>query len=805
MERASLYAGPSRLAVVGFAFRFPGPPGEGFWTALREGRDLLGSVPESRWPVDSFYHPRRSEPGATYTRASGSIGDIDGFDAAFFGMSPREAAQLDPQQRLLLELTWEAFEAGGIRPSSLRGRRASVHIGFSGSDLAHRMSGELGAVDGFSMTGVAGSIAANRLSYFFDLRGPSMAIDTACSSSLVAFHLACESILRGESELAVTGAVSLQLHPFPYIGFAKAGMLSRRGLCSPFDAQADGYVRSEGAAVMLLKRLDEARAAGDRIFAVVAGSAVNSDGKTSALTVPSCEAQTALLREVYARACIDPSEIDLLEAHGPGTAVGGPVGARALGQALGSLRDARSPLRIGSVKSNLGHLETAAGMAGLVKAIYCLRERAIPPSIHFRDPNPQIAFREWNLSVVTENTPLEPGRRGVIGVNAFGFGGANAHVILESGEAPRPASAPDGGPAPLVVSARSEDALPAAASRHAQWLRERPELPLRDIAWSAAFHRDLLEYRAVLFGADRDRLARELTSFARAAPGASQPGIVTGRALAKPAGPVFVYCGNGSQWAGMGRRLLAEVPEFRRAVDAIDACLARRSGFSVRAGLEAADCAALLEAAEFAQPLLFAIQVGVTETMHAWGVVPSAVVGHSVGEIAAAWACRALSLDQAVQVVCERSTAQAKTRGDGMTALVLGEDAARALLQRSPAARRLVIAAVNSPTSVTLAGERGDLEAFEGELSARSLSFRRLAIGYAFHSPAMDPPEQALKRSLLSLRPGAARLPFYSTVAREPMVGEALDAGYWWRNVREPVQFARAVGALAAGGASLFV
>src|SRR5678815_987098 len=256
MERAGAHAGGNRVAVVGFAFRFPGPSGEGFWRALREGRDLLGTVPASRWPAESFYHPRRSEPGAAYTLAGGSLGDITGFDAAFFGLSPREAVQLDPQQRLLLELTWEAFEAGGIPPSSLRGSRSSVHIGFSGSDLSHRMAGDLDAVDAFSMTGVAGSIAANRLSYFFDLRGPSMAVDTACSSSLVAFHQACESILRGESDFAVTGAVSLQLHPFPYVGFSKAGMLSRRGRCTPFDAQADGYVRSEGAGIVLLKRLE---------------------------------------------------------------------------------------------------------------------------------------------------------------------------------------------------------------------------------------------------------------------------------------------------------------------------------------------------------------------------------------------------------------------------------------------------------------------------------------------------------------------------------------------------------------------
>jgi len=336
MERADLPLRPNRIAIVGLAYRFPG--GEDFWPALCAGRNLVSTVDAQRWSRDAFYHPRKAAPGSTYTVAGGSLGDVSGFDAAFFGISPREAAQLDPQQRILLELSWEAFESGGIPPASVRGSRSSVHIGFSGSDYGHRAMHDFAAMDAFSMTGIAGSIAANRLSYFYDLRGPSMAVDTACSSSLVAVHQACQSLLAGEAELAMAGAVNLHLHPFPYIAFSKAGMLSPRGVCSPFDAEGDGYVRSEGAAIVLLKRLEDAVAAGNRIYAVIAGTCVNSDGKTSSLTVPSGEAQTALLSDVYSRACIDPAEIDYIEAHGTGTAVGDPIEARALSEALGKRR-----------------------------------------------------------------------------------------------------------------------------------------------------------------------------------------------------------------------------------------------------------------------------------------------------------------------------------------------------------------------------------------------------------------------------------------------------------------------------------
>jgi phthiocerol/phenolphthiocerol synthesis type-I polyketide synthase C len=803
MERAIVPAGAERLAVVGFAFRFPGPPGEGFWTALCEGRNLIGTVDAARWSTDLFHHPRKNEPGTAYTRAAGSLGDIGGFDAAFFGISPREAASLDPQQRLLLELSWEAFESAGIAPSSVRGSRSSVHIGFSGSDYGQRGLDDMASVDAFSMTGVAGSIAANRLSYFFDLRGPSMALDTACSSSHVAFHQACRSILCGDSQLALTGAVYLQLHPFPFVAFSKATMLSKRGICSPFDAEGDGYVRAEGAAIMLLKRLDQAIAEGNRVYAVIAGSALNADGKTSSLTVPSCEAQAALLRDVYSQACIDPAEIDYFEAHGTGTPVGDPIEARAIGEAIGRQRP--TPLPIGSVKSNLGHLETAAGMAGLVKAIYCLRHRAVPPSIHFRTPNPHIAFRDWNLEVVTATRALDPKKRLVIGVNSFGFGGANAHVILESPppqvRSRRVRHARKVGtahPVSLRISARSEPALREAAGLHAQWLRSREDLSLYDIAYSAAFHRDWLEHRAVAFGEDRASLAAALESFAA---GAEAPGIVSGRALAEPCGPVFLYSGNGSQWPGMGQKLLAENAVFRKAVAAVDEKFSAFGSFSVLEGLGRDDVAELLEATEHAQPLLFAVQVGLTEMLREWGIEPAAVAGHSVGEIAAAWACGALTLEQATEVVYHRSRCQARTRGAGaMTAVAANESAVRGLLQED-----LTLAAVNSPAGVTVSGPVPALEALEAELGRRGVSFKRLGLDYAFHSRAMAPIEDEVRAALDALRPRAAKLPFYSTVTGARLEGEVLDAGYWWRNISQPVQFKRVVDALAAEGASVFV
>ena len=597
-------------------------------------------------------HPLKSSPGTSYTFAAGSLGDIAGFDAAFFGISPREAVQMDPQQRILLELAWEACEDAGIPPSHLQGSRCGVFVGVSATDYAYRLADDLGAIDATTMTGNTASIAANRLSYVFDLRGPSMAVDTACSSSLVAFHQACRSILSGESSAALAGGIGLHLHPFGFVGFSKASMLSRRGRCTPFDAGGDGYARSEGGALVLLKRLDDAIADGDRVLAVVLGSALNTDGRKKGLTVPSHRAQEDLLREVYRRCGIAPEEIDYLEAHGTGTAVGDPIETRALGDALGRHRPAGRPLLIGSVKSNIGHLEVASGMAGLMKALLCLEHRQIPPTIHIKVPNPNIDFDAWNLRAVTDPTPLDAGRRLVVGVNSFGFGGANAHVILASPELPggNPAGVPVGGSPggsapPLVLSARGGPALVALARAMADHLRARPDQELYDVAAALVQRREALSHRLAVFAEGREAIAEALTRFAQ---GESPAGLVTGRLLARAQGPVFVFSGNGSQWVGMGQALLEEDGSFRAAVEAVDALFVPLGGFSIAAELQRPASAERLAATEVAQPLLFAVQVGLTRLLADRGMTPAAVVGHSVGEVAAAWACGSLTLAQAV-------------------------------------------------------------------------------------------------------------------------------------------------------------
>jgi phthiocerol/phenolphthiocerol synthesis type-I polyketide synthase C len=555
------------VAVIGFSFRMPGGTDEALWQALLAGRDLVTSVEADRWSQDTLLHPNKTEPGTSYTFAAGSIGDIAGFDAAFFGISPREAEQMDPQQRVLLEMAWEAFEQAGIPPSSMRGSRCGVYVGLSSVDYAYRRADDLGAIDATTMTGNAGSIAANRLSYVFDLHGPSMTIDTACSSSLVAFHQACQSIRSQETDAALVGGISLHLHPYGFIGFSKASMLSRQGRCRVFDAGADGYVRSEGGGVVLLKPLSRALADGNRILAVVAGTGVNSDGRKAGLTVPSHEAQAELLREVYARAGIAPEDIDYFEAHGTGTAVGDPLETRAIGEAIGRHRPPENPLPIGSIKGNIGHLEAAAGMAGLFKALHVLRDRRVPANLHVHTINPHIDVHAWNLAPVTE--PLDLGdERLVVGVSGFGFGGTNAHAVLTSYQKEEQAvggrsALPEthGLPIPpLLLSARSPQALRDVSRDMAQHLLAREDQTDYDIAYSAAYHRDVYPHRLAASGVDRHTLAHALEQFGITG---AAVGITLGKHRPEASAPAFVYSGNGSQWVGMGLQLFEDDAVFR--------------------------------------------------------------------------------------------------------------------------------------------------------------------------------------------------------------------------------------------------
>ena len=481
---------PKRVAITGFSFRFPSTDISRYWQDLINGRDLVTEVEPQRWAQETLLHPNKKHPGTSYTFAAGSIGDISTFDAGFFGISPREASLMDPQQRLLLEMSWEAMENSGIKPSSLRGSQCGVFIGIASSDYSYRLADDLAAIDSSVATGNTASIAANRISYFFDLCGPSMAIDTACSSSMVALHQACRSILSGESIQSFAGGISLHLHPYGFLIFSKASMLSSQGRCRVFDASGDGYVRSEGGGVFFLKDYDQAISDGNPILAVVANSTINTDGRKSGLTVPNPKSQVALLKQAYAQAGIDPAEIDYLEAHGTGTAVGDPIEAQAIGNALGQYRPLDRPLLIGSVKSNIGHLEAASGVAGLVKALYCIQHRMVPATIGFETPNPNIPFNELNIEVVTKNRPLKKNGKLIVGVNSFGFGGANAHVILESHEQPRSSNRkpPPEALLPIILSAKDETALKQAAREFSLFLKKQDQSVLYDIAYNAAFN-----------------------------------------------------------------------------------------------------------------------------------------------------------------------------------------------------------------------------------------------------------------------------------------------------------------------------
>lgn len=792
-----------RVAIIGCSLRIPGSSTSSFWQDLIDKRDLVTEVDPTRWSVEHYLHPAKEHPGSSYTFAAGSLGDLSLFDAGFFGLSPREVSQMDPQQRLLLEMSWESMESAGIPPSSLRGSHCGVFIGIASVDYGYRLADDLSAIDTSTGTGTAPSIASNRISYFFDLHGPSISMDTACSSSLVAFHQACRSILSGETEMALTGGISLHLHPIGFIVFSKANMLSRKGRCRVFDESGDGYVRSEGGGVFLLKEYHQALADGDPILAVVANSAVNTDGSKSGLTVPNVHAQISLMRRTYDQAGISPDQIDYIEAHGTGTAVGDPIEARAIGEALGKRRE--SPLPIGSVKSNLGHLETASGVAGLAKALYSIQHRALPATIGITRLNPHIHFEEWNIEVVTDTRSLPQSGRIIIGVNSFGFGGANAHVILESppeSEALQAATHPAPQQAiPLHLSARSDAALRSVAAGFADFLTQ-TEPDFYATAWSAHYRREQHSRGLLIYARSRKEAVQALTRFAKTGEARE---VYLGDRIKGASLPAFVYSGNGCQWERMGKRLLAESETFRQTITVIDRLFAHFSDYSLLKELTGANGPDRFAATEIAQPALFALQVGITMMLRERGVEAAAVVGHSVGEVAAAWACGALSLADAVEVIYFRSQFQGRTAGQGeMTAVNLGTPEMLQLLQQ-PEFDQVCLAGSNSSRGVTLAGPADRLTRVEMLLERRSITFKRLRLNYAFHSPSMDPIKEGLISKLAGIKPQAEKIPFISTVSGKSLPGSELTADYWWRNVRKRVRFKCAVDRLIENGINTFV
>ncbi|MGG5821423.1 SDR family NAD(P)-dependent oxidoreductase [Falsiroseomonas sp. HW251] len=780
------------IAILGAACRLPGAPDlDSFWALLESGTDAVTTLPADRFTQAAFLHPRRSEPGRSYTFAAGHVGDAYGFDAGAFGISPREASEMDPQQRILLEVTLGALEDAGWRPSAVAGQEVGVFVGGSSTDYAELRLPDHAGADRYFMTGNALSILSNRITNVFDLRGPAETIDTACSSSLVALDAACRALAEGRMPAALAAGVQMLLSPYAFVGFSRAGMLSPTGRCRAFDAAADGYVRAEGAGALVLKRLDDAVRDGDAIRGVILATGVNSAGRTIGLSLPNRDAQARLIRCVMDRAGVAPERVGYFEAHGTGTVVGDPAEAWAIGSTAAAGRAARLP--VGSVKTNVGHLEPASGIAGLLKAMLVLEKRVVPATLHQDTPNPHIDFDALNIRVPAAKEALDAPEDAVAGVNSFGFGGTNACALIGPAPAAKRVRAKDGLAPPLLISARSAAALQELASRWQARLEQANAKQAAPLARGAARHRDLLPHRLALRGS-----ASALAAWRE---NGTADGVTSGVAAAQGA-VCFVFSGNGAQYAGMARDALRHSRSFARAMDAADAALAPLLGWSPRARIEAGVNAEELAATDVAQPLLFAIQVAMLPALAEQGLAPAMVLGHSVGEVAAAQAAGLLTLDQAARLVVARSRHQHARQGVGrMAALNATPEEAEALV----AGTQVEIAAFNAPAALTLAGPAEDLDAVRVAAEAKRLAFVPLDLDYAFHSAAMDPVRDALLDDLSTLECGAPAIPMLSSVSGTALGAGETDAAYWWRNLREPVRFDAAVRAAIARGARIFV
>ena len=777
-----------QIAIVGLSGRFPGganSPDE-LWDLLKSGRDGVGELQGDRWDL-GWHNPDQERQDRIYTRACGVLDRIDGFDAEFFGVSPREAQQIDPQQRLLLELAWEAFEDAGIPARSVAGENIGVYVGISSNDYA-QMSSD-GGPNAYSNTGSAFSIAANRLSYVFDLHGPSFSVDTACSSSLVCLHQAAQAVQNGECDAALAGGVSILMHTRPWLGFARASMLSPDGRCKSFDESGNGYVRSEGGGLVLIKRLEDAEAAGDNILGVIRATGINSDGRTLGLSMPNGDAQAALLEELYAEANIAPERVFYVEAHGTGTSVGDPIECGALGRVLGATRNDGSVCHIGSIKSNIGHLEPASGIAGLSKVLLALKHREIPANLHYHNPNPKIAFDDWRLQVVDKPLPL-PSEPVVMGINSFGFGGTNAHAIIEEYIAANDVVTLKS-PSHLVISASSEGALRDLAREYSDLLRQ-PGADYATIAHAAATSRSPLRMRLVIAASGCGDAVTKLEAWLNGTP---EPGTAQGVAEKATVPTAFVFSGNGPQWWGMGRELLASNATFHATVAEVDQIFYPLSGWSLLDEMAKPQEEERIALTEVAQPMLFAQQMGLNAVLRGAGINPSAVFGHSVGEVAAACACGALTLEQATLVVFHRSREQSRTAGVGKMA-ALGIDAEAAQKAINSIGGWMEVAAINGPAAVTVAGNEDMLTKLVDKFEAEGKFARMLKLDYPFHTQAMEPIKEGLLDALRDLTPSSGQIPFISTVTGEILDGQDLGANYWFRNVREQVNFHGAVTSL---------
>lgn len=787
------------IAVIGIGCRFPGganSPSE-YWQMLLDGVDAIREIPASRWVADDWYDPDLRASGKMNTRWGSFVENVAQFDPAFFGIAPREAAAMDPQQRLILEVTWEALWNAGIAPEQLGGSQTGVFTSVYNADYARMVLADTGDIGPHSCAGASHAIASGRVSYLLDLRGPSMSIDTACSSSLVAVHLACQSLRAGDSRMTIAGGVALHLTPEHWVSLSKLGMLSPDGRCRTFDARANGFVPGEGCGVVVLKRLVDAISDGDNIRAVIRGTAVLQDGRSTVMTAPNGLAQQAVVRAALANGRVAPEQISYVETHGTGTALGDPIEVEALAEVLGG-----SPSCVlGSVKTNIGHLEAAAGIAGFVKAVLALEHEQIPANLHFKNANPHLSFDETPFVVPTATTawPRGPVAR-FAGVSGFGFGGTNAHIVLE--EAPRLPALPAenaSGAYLLPISARSSEALTELARGYGELLGA-ATTSVADVCRAAARRRSHYEERIAVIGSTADELRDALRD---AAAGRSRFGASRGRAI-EDVGIVFVCSGQGSQWAGMGVGSMRDEPVFRAAIEECAASIERHAGWSLVRELESDESTSRLAHTEFAQPAIVAMEIAVARLWRSWGIIPSAVIGHSVGEIAAAHIAGALDLDEAMRIAVLRGKLMERATGSGRMAAIFANahDVQRDIAEFGSA---LSLAAINGPQSVVVSGKTSAVDALLERCRAREIGCRPLGVDYAFHSAQMEPFAGALARDLGAVSTQNSTIPLISTVTGDAIAGDDLDAAYWGRNIRQTVRFADAMTRAMKTDAGVFV
>ncbi|OMC39400.1 polyketide synthase [Mycobacterium sp. GA-1841] len=791
-----------RFAIVGYAARFPGADdADEFWDLLREGREAISEVPEDRWDVDEFFDPEPGAPGKVVTRRAGFVDDVTGFDAPFFGMSTREVRLMDPQHRLLLETAWRAVEHSGTAPTSLANSNTGVFVGLATHDYLGMASDELTypEIEAYMAIGTSNAAAAGRISYRLGLQGPAVAVDTACSSSLVAIHQACQALRLGECDLALAGGANVLLTPATMITFSNAHMLAPDGRCKTFDAAADGYVRGEGCGVIVIKRLEDAVRDGDRIRAVIRGSAINQDGASGGLTVPNGVAQQHVIADALKRADVLPSEVGYLEAHGTGTSLGDPIEAQAAGAVLGAGREADRPLLIGSAKTNIGHLEAAAGIAGVIKVILALENEALPKHLNFENPSPHIPWDRLAVEVVKETIPWERnGRARIAGVSSFGFAGTNAHVILE--EAPEHSVAPQADEQPgakfsiLPLSAHTPGALVQIADQYRSWLTAHPEAGLADVCHTAGTGRAHLEHRAALVVNSRESALELLRALADDRPA---PGLVRGESYDKPK-TAWLFTGQGSQYPGMARELFDTEPVFaetvRQCAAAVEGVL-EKPLLDVIFDVDAPDADETMRLTSYAQPALFAVEMGLARLWQSWGFEPDVVLGHSVGQYSAACVAGVFSIEDGARLMAERGRLFGSLPAGGrMVAVFAAAERVESLTDEFPS---LSVAAYNGANTV-LSGPAADLEQAVARLAADNVRCDWLETSHAFHSALLDPildefeaaangiDFAAPQRILIDNRTGAA-------------LGRSvkLDGAYWRRHARQPVEFAKSVQTLA--------